>query len=176
MHNLFTTTILTGIVLATTQCSCLPATEYAKINNPSSKDVTAIQQTLGLFPIAIDTKQFDLLDAVFTPTATGNFTGHSVAVGLPAIKSYFAQGLTGLVSQHNLATLYINMTGTEKATAHHWVQDSYFGTGNATESIYMSWGYHEDDLVKSRGRWLVQKRVSGTSVSRDPDPFSPLKQ
>ncbi|KAL8806733.1 MAG: hypothetical protein Q9182_001131 [Xanthomendoza sp. 2 TL-2023] len=172
MHNVLTT-VFTCIALATTQCLCLTPAEYAKANNASAQDITAIQQTLGLFPIAVDTKQFNLLDAVFTPTATGNFTGRSVSVGLPAIKSYFDKGLTDLVSQHNLATLYINMTGPDKATAHNWVQDSYFGTGNATEQIYMSWGYHQDDLVKSRGRWLIQKRVSGTSVSANADP--PLK-
>ena len=81
---------LTCMVFRPIQCSRLAPAGHALINNPSAEAFTGIQQTFGLFPIAIDLKQFDLLNAVFVPNATANFTGHSVSVGVPTIKSYLS--------------------------------------------------------------------------------------
>lgn len=156
---------LTSVALVAMQCSCVTPTEYALTNNPSADDVIGIQQTLGLFPVAIDLKQFDLLDAVFTPSAVANFTGHSVSVGIPAIKTYLSNGLAGLVSQHNLGTLYINKTGSDLATSYNWLQGTFFGTGAASDQSFSDFGYYKDDMVKSNGRWLIQNRVFGTFVS-----------
>ena len=164
MHRSLTA-FLRCAVLVAMQCSCITPTEYALVNTPSAEDVTGIQQTLSLFPVAIDLKQFDLLDAVFAHNATANFTGHSVSVGVPAIKSYLSKGLTGLISQHNLGTLFVNITGPYTATSYNWLQGSFFGTGNASKQILLDFGYYKDDLVKSNGRWLVQKRVFGVFVS-----------
>lgn len=146
------------------QSSCLTPTEHAITNNPPADDVTGIQQTLGLFPIAIDLKHFDLLDAVFAPDAVANFTGHSVSVGLPAIKTYLGNGLAGLASQHNLGTLYINQTGSHTATSYNWLQGTFFGTGAAENQSFSDFGYYEDDMVRSNSRWLVQSRVFRTFV------------
>ena len=157
--------LLACLALFSASCSCLTPTQYALLNHPSAEDHTGIQQTLGLFPLAIDLKQFDLLDAVFAANATANFTGHSVSVGVPAIKSYLSKGLTGLASQHNLGTLYINMTASDKATSYNWLQGSFFGTGNAVNQSFSDFGYYKDDLVKSHGRWLIQNRIFGTFVS-----------
>ena len=164
MHKKLITSI-GYLALAAVQCSCLTPTEYALSNTPSAADVTGIQQTLGLFSVAIDLKQFDLLGAVFAPNATANFTGHSVSVGLPAITSYLTRGLTGLKTQHDLGTLYINMTGPATATSYNWLQGTFFGTGSASGQTLSNFGYYKDDLVKSRGRWLIQNRVLGNFVS-----------
>ena len=164
MHRSLTAVFIC-VALVAKQCSCLTPTEYALTNNPPADDVTGIQQTLGLFPIAIDLKQFDLLDAVFAPNAVANFTGHSVSVGLPAIKTYLSNGLAGLASQHNLGTLYINQTGSDTATSYNWLQGSFFGTGAAINQSFSDFGYYQDDMVKSNGRWLVKNRVFRTFVS-----------
>lgn len=161
MHQSLTAS-LACVAFVALRCSCLTQTGYALINNPSADDVTGIQQTLGLFPIAIDLKQFDLLDAVFTPDAVANFTGHSISVGIPAIKDYLSNGLAGLASQHNLGTLYINKTGADTATSYNWLQGSFFGTGAASNQSFSDFGYYKDDMVKSDGRWLVQNRIFGT--------------
>ena len=164
MHKLVTA-LTTCVVLVAMQCSCLTHTEYALTNNPSANDLTRIQQTLGLFAVAIDLKEFDLLDAVFTPNAVANFTGHSVSIGVPAIKTYLSNGLAGLVSHHNLGTLYINKTGSDTATSYNWVQGSFFSARAASNQSFSDFGYYKDDMVESNGRWLVQNRVFGTFVS-----------
>ena len=146
------------------QCSCLTPAEYALGNNPSAEDVTGIQQTLGLFPVAIDQKQFDLLDAVFTTNATANFRGPSLLVGVPAIKRSLSKGLTGLISQHDLGTLYINMTEPDKAVSYNWLQGTFFGTGNSAGQTFSFFGYYRDHLVQSHGRWYIQDRFSGEFV------------
>ena len=147
------------------QSSCLTPVEYALNNKPSAEDVTAIQQTLGLFPIAIDQNQFDLLDAVFSPNATANFGSPTRLVGIPAIRSSLILGLTGLVSQHHLGTLYINMTGPHHATSYSWLQGTFFGTGDATGQTFSFFGYYRDHQVRSQGRWYVQDRFSEEFVS-----------
>ena len=157
--------VLGCLALAAVQCSCITPTEYALFNNPSAGDVTGIQQTLGLFPVAIDLKQFDLLGAVFAPNATANFTGHSVSIGVPAITSYLIRGLTGLKTQHDLGTLYINMTGPGTATSYNWLQGTFFGTGSADGQVLSYFGYYKDDLIRTRGRWLVQNRLLQNFVS-----------
>lgn len=153
------------VALIAVQCSCLTSAEYALVNNPSAEDVTGIQQSLGLFAVAIDLKQFDLLDVVFSANATANFTGHSVIVGVSTIKAYLSKGLAGLKSQHNLGSLYINMTGPDKATSYNWLHGTFFGTGNASGQTFSNFGYYKDDLVRTRGHWYIQNRGIGAFVS-----------
>ena len=162
-------------LLMVTPSSCLTATEYAMVNHPSAEDVAGIQQTLGLFPVSIDLKQFDLLDAVFSVNATANFTGRSVIVGVPAIKSYLMEGLASLKSQHNLGTLYINMTGPFEATSYHWLQGTFFGAEqHISGQTFSNFGYYKDDLVKTRGRWFIQNRSVGAFVSVLSSSMAPI--
>ncbi|KAL8898832.1 MAG: hypothetical protein Q9207_006510 [Kuettlingeria erythrocarpa] len=135
--------------------------------NPSASDFAAIHQTLSLFAVSIDLKKFDLLSTVFHPDATANFTGDSLLVGIPAIKSYLAKGLAGLKSQHHLGTLYINQTGPNTAMSYNWLQGTFFGggaggnAGGGGEQVFSNFGYYEDGLVKEGGRWYIKSKVTG---------------
>ncbi|KAL9026912.1 MAG: hypothetical protein Q9196_004495 [Gyalolechia fulgens] len=150
---------LACVAVMAIQCTCLLSPSDALVNNPSAEDVTSIQQTLALFPVAVDLKQFHLLDAVFSPDATANFSGRSVTVGASAIKLYLSKLASGVISQHNLGTLYVNMTGPHSAAAYNWLHGTFFGTGNATGQSFSNFGYYKDDLVRRHGRWYIQNRV-----------------
>ena len=135
-------------------------------SEPSAATISSIQQTLSRFSVAIDTKQFQLLDSVFTPTATTNFTGKTIQSGLPAISAYLQNGLRGAVSQHALNTLYVTQSNPNAAHVINFLQGTFFGQGNLTGQILANFGYYEDDMVKGdNGAWLVQNRVLHNFVS-----------
>ena len=66
--------------------SCLPSTTTSACEStppcPASGLTTweQIQQTLRTYPLAIDTKDFGLLTAVFAPTATANYLSNLTSI------------------------------------------------------------------------------------------------
>lgn len=137
--------------------------------HPSADVITSIQQTLSLFPVAIDSKQYGLLDQVFTPTASVAFTPTEVPSGLSNIQAWLENVLKDLTSHHHLGGLQINQTNPCEATAINYLQGSFFGQGPAAGQIFFDFGYYEDQLVKDGGagsnKWLVQSRVLHAVVS-----------
>ncbi|KAJ9604880.1 hypothetical protein H2200_010995 [Cladophialophora chaetospira] len=127
--------------------------------SPSPETYTSIQNTLSLFSIAYDTKQLSLLDQVFTPTATTNFTGNAVQSGVPAITDFLQSTIIPGGSQHASSTVHVNQTGPATANVISYLSAIFFGSASTQGLAYQNFGYYEDQMVKQNGKWLVQNRV-----------------
>jgi hypothetical protein len=126
---------------------------------PTSQDVTSIQQTLNLFSVAIDTKQFHLLPAVFVPEAAF-IIGSKTVGGLDQITAFLIKGLSQLNCQHALSTLHVNMIGPGHAITINMLQGYFFGKGDLTGEMYANHGYYEDELRQQPdGTWLIVKKA-----------------
>ena len=134
----------------------------------------SIQRTLYLFSIAVDTKDYDLFDNIFTPDITANFTlpGTTAITSLSQLKSSLGGLLKGLISQHSLSNLIVDFTSPTTANATQYLVGSFLGQGNLTGEVYTNYGKYVDTLeLQSSGGWLVSHRqlvniVSCTSLLR----------
>lgn len=117
MYLLSLTLVLTPLCLATNPRSSLsfptdpiPAaalpTSYPgalTAQNPAIEN--QIRNTLAHYPLAIDGKNFDALDRVFTQDAVANYSAPlNVLTGLDEIKKVLGQVLAPVLSQHSLGT------------------------------------------------------------------------
>ena len=93
--------------------------------------IVSIQQTLALFPIAVDSKSYGRFSSVFTPNVTANFSmpGTQNIHGIPALTAGLSKGLEGLVSQHSLSTLSVNFSSSTVANSVQYLVGTFFWTG-----------------------------------------------
>ena len=143
----FALTYLTALL--TLACSSLALTPWEQIH-----------QTIDTYPLAIDRKDFGLLSQVFTPTAFANYTGPlSNLTGLPAIQSGLAASVATVGSQHLLGTTVIDIHPSgSTANSTTYFQASLFGLGKALGQVVYLYGYYADDLVRMKGKWLIDSR------------------
>lgn len=154
-----------GVVLLTVALTTHLRPAYAIYSNEDPTmvdDIVVIEQTLNLFARSVDTHDYTLLDSVFSPNAVANFATSAGCIdGLPAIKVFLQNTLTGTVSQHALSTHMINVGGnqTTTASASTYLQGTFFGQGNLTGQIQTTYGRYDDLLGFSSVGWRVYNRT-----------------
>ena len=130
--------------------------------------LVSIQQTLALFAVAVDTKNYALFSSIFTPNVTANFStpGAENIQGLSQLTDILSQSLRGQLSQHSLSTLQINFTSQTEANAVQYLIGTFFGQGNLTGQTYSNYGSYVDTLLlQEDGGWLVNTRTLKNLVS-----------
>lgn len=132
---------------------------------PSATTHTAIEETLALWPLSIDSKQYALVPQIFTASPFAQLVGRNLT-GTPAILNFLAGFLTNVSSHHQLGQLQVNQTGPDSASAEQYLTASFFGQGAAMGRMYQAFGLYKDEMVgDDKGRWLVQNRVLINYVS-----------
>jgi hypothetical protein len=121
--------------------------------------IAAVVNTINLYAIGVDTRQWQLFDEVFTADAVTDFGGPAVFSGLSAIKQLFE-------------TIHAPFDATQHATRGHHVRASgdiatclcYYHArflrdlpegGNMFESA----GWYDDKLVRTPQGWRIQHRT-----------------
>lgn len=103
--------------------------------------VVQIQQTLNLFPLAVDSHNYTILDQVFATDATANFaTSAGYLQGLTAIKDGLRVSLGNTTSQHAFTTQSIDVVGGRKASAVTYLTGTFFGKGSYEGQIFTTYG------------------------------------
>jgi ketosteroid isomerase-like protein len=119
-----------------------------------SDDVREIIDLTLRYAWALDTKQFDLLDDVFAPDATGMLRGRE-CVGRDAIKDRISSAIVRFdVTQHittNHQVVVVGATATcrTQLQSQHVLGDKNFIVG----------GYYEDELRKTADGWRITHRL-----------------
>ena len=144
------------------------ASDFSPQDKPDSEAIEAIRTTLALYPFAIDGKNYDALDKVFTKDAVANYSAPINTVnGLDAIKAAIAPLLQVYASTHHLyGTQVINVCSRTTAvsvtyfTATHFVSSNVAAVDQFWESeILYAYGRYEDALVKQDdGTWRIKHR------------------
>ncbi|KAI9739972.1 MAG: hypothetical protein M1818_005028 [Claussenomyces sp. TS43310] len=151
----------------------------ASINPTLNRDVlaelpdkVAIQQTLYLFSIAVDTHDLSLLSSIFASDACANFaTLAGTVCGLSAIETGLAEFLNGTLSHHDQSATVIDVdphSGTANSSI--YLQGTFFGRGVLQGQAITTYGRYVDSLVRTSNGWLITKRFLNVTVCFVPSP------
>lgn len=138
-------------------------------------DHNSLAQQLYLYALAIDTRQWDLFDNIFTDDVTADYGAPFLFSGLASFKAG-ARAAWGAfdASQHSITNVAIRIQGdTAKTLAHgNW---HIVRTGLEGGDTWLGRGWYDDSFVRSGGRWLIRNRncrvmaCSGNPGTMTPD-------
>ena len=128
-----------------------------------------IRNKLSLYAICLDTKQFDLLDEIFTSDVVANYglpgtvgTYH----GLDAVKHFLKSNLPpNYVTRHAITTIVIDFSDESTPFSTAYVAANYFGQGNLTGQTVAIYGTYRDQWTDDNGRWKLKNRNTSFIVS-----------
>jgi hypothetical protein len=175
-----TTSVLDAINLVSTanfgcpQIAPGPVTTYSLAGSfpaPVLTDATsieAIRQTLAIYALAIDGRNFQALTKVFATNARANYSDPiGVLVGVQNIISTLAPGLLEFAStQHFLGTQYIDICSLTTAVSVTYFQASHFfvpytgiaNTINGSQVLIDKSQYQDTWARQTDGTWKITNR------------------
>lgn len=116
----------------------LPVAYPLSLKSHQDADIqNQIRNTLAHYPLAIDGKNFDALDRVFTKDAVANYPAPlNVVRGLSQIQLVLKQTLAPVLSQHAYGTQVIEvLEGSRSAKSVTYFTASQFGRGNKAGKV-----------------------------------------
>ena len=120
-------------------------------------DRSAVIDTVNRYATALDTREWALLDEVFTPDAVGDF-GRATLHGRDAVRGMIRRMLDGSgPSQHLLANHRVELEG-DSARCVCQVRAFSAGAGQALGRSYEVLGEYRDRLVRRPEGWRIARR------------------
>jgi len=133
-------------------------------------DRLEIQDLLTRYCRAIDTREWDVLDTVFTPDAVIDYSSAGGAKGrFHEVKEWLAEVLPRFaMSQHLITNFEVRVDG-DTATSRVYVYNP-MGTRNAAGGLdlFFFGGYYVDRLVRTPAGWRIAERVEETAFMDRP--------
>lgn len=126
-----------------------------------SPTLAQIRNTLSLYPLAVDGKNFDLLRNVFFQDAIANYSAPlNILTPLPVIEKALAAALASVTTQHLLGTQVVELSpGGRKAKALTYFTATHFGKNQYEGQILQAYGQYQDILAKDKdSSWKIQIR------------------
>lgn len=120
-------------------------------------DRDAVIDTVNRYATALDTREWGLLDQVFTADAEGEFGGGTLR-GLDALRSLVQGALGGCgATQHLLGNHRVELAG-DRARCVCQVRAYHAGAGRAAGGHYELLGEYRDELVRTAEGWRIARR------------------
>jgi ketosteroid isomerase-like protein len=120
-------------------------------------DRAAVIDTVNRYATALDSRDWALLDEVFTPDAVGDY-GRGELKGRDALRSMIRRMLDGSgPSQHLLGNHRVELDG-DVARCTCQVRAFSAGRGAAAGRSYEILGEYRDRLVRTKGGWRISRR------------------
>lgn len=135
----------------------------------SAEDIVAIQQVLAAYVFAIDAKDYDALDALFTPDAEIDYRATGGAAGrYPEIKAWLGRALAPFpLTQHLIGLPLIRLDG-DRATARTMLFNPMQLARPQGEHLFLLGCTYADELVRTADGWRIAKRVETDFWVKDP--------
>ena len=131
-------------------------------------DRMEIQQLLVDYSMAIDSRRFDDLDAVFTSDAHIDYSAFDGIVGrYPEVKAWLAQVLPNFANYaHMLGLPSIRVDGDTATARTFCFNPMVFGGEPATTMLLGLW--YDDEFVRTPEGWRMSRRVETKCFDRRP--------
>ena len=125
----------------------------------SSSEIAAIVNVINLYPIAVDSQQWDLFDRVFTPDVQADFGGPAKWDGLAALKQAFAMIHDPFhATQHATQGHHVLVDGST-ATCFSYVHGRFLRDVGEGGSLFASGGWYDDALTLTAEGWRIARRT-----------------
>ena len=140
----------------------------------SPQDVLAIRNTLALYPLAVDGKNFAAFSEIFTWDVYTNYSAPlNVLTPLSVLEATFEASLAPVTTQHQYGTQLIDLLysdlaprseseceGPTRAFSVSYFTATHFGKGVYEGQLFVAYGQYQDSWVKnvSAGTWRIAVR------------------
>jgi len=123
-------------------------------------DRLAIQDLLTTYATAIDSGEWDLLDSVFTPDATLDYTSSGGIRGTFAeAKQWLAEVLPMFTVRQHLVTNHRITVDGDRATSESYLFNPMVLPVEDTERVVMVGAGYRDQLVRTGDGWRITDRL-----------------
>lgn len=128
----------------------------------SAVDISEIINVVNLYPIAVDSLQFDLFDQVFTSDAHVDFGGPAQWHDLAALKRDFLTIHQPFkATQHSTSNHRVEVDG-DTARCISYVTARFLRDVPDGGSLFEAFGWYDDVLVRSASGWRIRHRSNRT--------------
>lgn len=125
---------------------------------------------IALYSIALDDKNFGLLEDVFTKNVTARLgvpKPGDVTRGRTNLKNGLKVILDSLATQHTDSTIFVNFTNLYELTSISYLVANYLGQGDLTNQTLVFYGKYSDKWAFEDGTWKSKERNLTFFVSPD---------
>jgi hypothetical protein len=123
-----------------------------------AEDRFAVIETLDRYAVALDTRDWPLLDRVFTPDATADY-GATRCASRDQIRKMIERMLGGCgPTQHLLGVYRVEISGDEAASTCK-VRAHHVGRESQAQLQYECFGEYRDHLVRTPEGWRIRHRA-----------------
>ncbi len=113
----------------------------------------ALAQTLTRYATACDTRNWDLLQQVFTPDCSTVYGGSYICEGIAKVRRMISTHLDGCgPTQHLLGNLEVDASDPQRPLSRIQVRAAHQGLGQRGHLRYDAIGFYEDEWVRLRAR------------------------
>lgn len=146
--------------LTNTSFSALPSLFQSASGPQDPVAIDAIRNTLALYPLAVDGKDFAALSEVFISDAVANYSAPlNVLTPLDTIESVLQGSLATVNTQHSYGTQVIQLFGPCVARSVTYFRAAHFGIGIYEGQIASAYGQYRDVLVLLEEGWRIKERT-----------------
>ena len=134
-----------------------------------------IEEVLTRYAWALDAKQFDELDDVFTPDAHVDYTSSGGEAGAyPVVKAWLAEVLPHFPAyQHLVTNKQISVDGDRATSRSEFYNPMVMAKPDGTTSIFFVGGEYHDQLVRTPHGWRITDRVEKSVWTDGAVPTTP---
>ncbi|EMD00968.1 hypothetical protein BAUCODRAFT_29352 [Baudoinia panamericana UAMH 10762] len=152
--------------LTNTSLSALPQAFSSANQAQDAVALDQIRNTLALYPLCIDGKDFASLSLVFASDAVANYSAPlNILTPLSTIETVLAASLASVTTQHLLGTQDIQLVGPCAARSVTYYRAAHFGEGVYEGEMLYAYGQYRDVLVRLPEGWRVKERTLAYMVS-----------
>jgi hypothetical protein len=121
-------------------------------------DERDIEQIIIRYALACDSRNWPLMDSVFTEDVIAVYGGEASLAKRSSIINMIQRHLNGCGStQHLLGNFRIAIDG-NNATCATYIRAAHVGRGDKAGMIYEVWGEYRDELIRTTEGWRICKR------------------
>lgn len=135
-------------------------TDDTGFSNAEVADRLALQDLIARYAVVIDSRDFDALDALFTPDATIDFSTFNGPVGdLAEIKAFLSASLPFFTrSQHMMGLPLIDLDGDTAHARTSCSNPMISEKPDGRTSVWLIGLWYDDDLVRTAEGWRFSAR------------------
>lgn len=124
-------------------------------------DRTRIQDLLTRYTVAIDTKDWKLLDSCFTPDAHVDYSASGGAKGpYPEVRKWLEKALASFpMTQHFISNISVTIEGDEARSRTYLINPMGLPKEGGGLNIFTVGAYYNDRLVYTDEGWRIAERI-----------------